>query len=143
MGKEIERKWLVNSLEGIELQNPQNIKDYYFNKYTRLRQIDNEVLITIKSDGTIERDEFEFTISKAKEKYDLKPVLCKKRYKYPYKGNTFEINVFDIYKGSNKLVIAEIELQDKEQVIEIPEFFGQEITENVFFYGYNLFQFLK
>ena len=143
MGKEIERKWLVNSLEGIELQNPQNIKDYYFNKYTRLRQIDNEVLITIKSDGTIERDEFEFTISKAKEKYDLKPVLCKKRYKYPYKGNTFEINVFDIYKGSNKLVIAEIELQDKEQVIEIPEFFGQEITEDVSFYGYNLFQFLK
>ena len=121
MGKEIERKWLVNSLEGIELQNPQNIKDYYFNKYTRLRQIDNEVLITIKSDGTIERDEFEFTISKAKEKYDLKPVLCKKRYKYPYKGNTFEINVFDLYRGKNKLVIAEIELQDKEQVIEIPE----------------------
>ena len=70
MGKEIERKWLlaphVDYKEVIEQCGYKEIKDYYFNETSRLRCVDGQWFITIKSYGTLIRDEFEFEIDKTK-----------------------------------------------------------------------------
>ena len=151
--KEIERKWLVNPTEELInylLKTPSvEIKDYYFNDFCRLRNMQGKWYITIKGEGTLVRDEFEFMIERSSLNFLPTPTLTKKRCPYHYKGHTFELNIFkDIpmkqkYTGEiSNLITAELELNNSEEVVEIPDFFSSEITEIKDFYGYNLFKVL-
>lgn len=157
MGKEIERKWLCDAYElkrVIQTDPYQRIEDYYFNEYCRLRKITTIVnnntqppkyFITIKSPGHLIRDEFEFEVNSGIE-FTYKTCLKKRRYKFDYKGTVFEVNVFqdigtqDENSNIKNLITIECEYDSLDTFdIEIPEWFGKEITEDSRFYGYELF----
>lgn len=150
MGKEIERKWIILPTDEVKeilfTYGGFEIKDYYFNQFCRLRHIDDVWLITVKGEGTIVRDEYEFRIDKSQIKFLPTPNLVKKRVIYPYKNHDFEINVFRdipfLDKTHNKmtnLILGEVELSSADEEVEIPPFFTEEVTEMKEFYGYNLF----
>lgn len=146
MGKEIERKWLLNPDVDITnlLKRPSIIKDFYFNHYCRLRCKDNKWFITIKGEGTLVRDEFEFELDKSQIYFIPSPMLKKKRYKVLHDTHEFEINIFeDLKLGQYPLTIIELELNDANEQINLPEWVGNEITEHRQFYGYNLFEMIR
>lgn len=152
MGKEIERKWMlaphVDYKEIIEQCGYKEIKDYYFNPYTRLRCVDGTWCITIKSEGTLIRDEFEFEIDKSQIDFLPTPMMIKKRYMKYVGDNIFEINVFEnlwITPEINPkpLVIVECEFKDENINVKLPDFLGTEVTQLKMFYGYELFERLK
>lgn len=153
MGKEIERKWIGILTEDLrEILKGKDfveIKDYYFNDYTRLRNIDGKWFITVKSLGNDVREEFEFEIDKSHVDFIPSPTLVKKRFFHDYKGHKFEINVFrdiamlkDEHLATN-LIIVECELKDKDEEIILPNFLGKEVTFDSSFYGRILFQRIK
>lgn len=150
MGKEIERKWIILPTDEVKniliTYGGFEIKDYYFNQYCRLRYVDGVWMITIKGEGTLERDEYEFRINKSEINFLPTPNLVKKRIIYPYKNHDFELNVFRdipfLDKTNNKLsnlILGEVELSSPDEEIDIPPFFEQEVTDMKEFYGYNLF----
>ena len=152
---EIERKFLLNPdydvYDIVTCYPHEIIADYYFNPTTRLRHINNlknesKQFITIKSIGTLERDEYEYEI---KPTYNLPKVLLKKtRYYVPYKNHTFEVNIYDNYFHipdfiSGRLYLIEVELNDKNEELLLPPWIGKEVTECSWFYNYNLFTILQ
>jgi len=149
MGTEIERKWIVKPTQELVDYMVETggvkINDYYFNQFTRLRKYDSEYRVTIKSEGNLIRDEFEFPIEKATLNFIPNPTLEKKRIFYPYKGHTFEINIFkDIlfsWEDTNQeLILMELELSDKDELFSLPDFAWKEVTYNEMYYGWNLFK---
>ena len=151
--KEIERKWIVSLTDEVReilMQGGIEIKDYYFNQYTRLRNYNGEWFITIKGEGTLIRDEYEFKIDKSQINFLPTPQLIKKRVPFEYKNQKFELNVFRDIPALNKktdkchnLILAEIELSSSDEKVEIPEFFSIEVTNDKRFYGYNLLKSLE
>ena len=141
MFKEIERKWLLKpdiNYKDIIVGKPHKIQDYYFNEYTRLRHEDNCWYITIKGSGTLIRDEFEFRLAKSEIYFTPKPVLKKLRYLIPYENHIFELNKFE--NLLKPLIIVECEFNTNSDIITLPNWLGQEITNDIEFYGYKLFQ---
>lgn len=144
---EIERKFLIDSLEGIDLsiyKNKKIIQDYlYHDKFTTIRKrhiiIENEhkYKYTIKTEKTnisvneIEKDitEEEYNSLKIDEKNNT---IEKIRYLIPYEeGLTIELDVFKgCYEG---IIFAEIEFESEEQAqkVKLPEWFGKELTLKV------------
>ena len=145
---EIERKFLINPNDLnrliFELQDkcPDSISDYYFNDYTRLRQINNDYFITVKSIGTMERQEYEYAL----KEIPIIPgrMLSKVRYYYPYKGHKFEINFYNLYYhtpfSNDRLILVEVELNNKDEHVELPDWIGMEVTEDPRFYNRNIFK---
>ena len=149
MSKEIERKWLFDynmyfeELESLIYFQPcVDIKDYYFNNYCRLRNIGGCWYITVKSDGDLIRDEYEFPVYTDDIDFLPTPMLKKTRYFVDVKGLQYEVNVFkDLMIGPFPLITVELEMQSPSLVIEkLPAFCGEDITHNMNFYGYNLFK---
>ena len=106
MAKEIERKYLLAetySLSSLPIVDKCVIKDRYLTNYLRIRNKDNknEWIVTLKSEGTLERQETEFVFT-VRPYFDesIYPILSKTRYIVPYLNQNFEINVFDniLYK---------------------------------------------
>lgn len=154
MCKEIERKFLWNKdfdiWNVVAIYPRQVIMDHYFNKTTRLRVIDylngdKKQLITVKSIDTLERDEYEYEI---KPIMDLpKPMLKKTRFCIPYKDHVFEVNIYDSYlccpEYKNRLYLIEVELENKDEELELPPWVGKEVTDSPYFYNYNIFNYLR
>lgn len=149
--KEIEKKWFIkpdiNYQDIIKGLKYDEIKDFYFNDYTRLRIKNNAYSITIKSNGTEIRDEFTFSIDKNELDFLPVPTLDKKRYYYHYNDLIFEINVFseifENYNDMKHLVIVECEFNSIINNIDLPSWVGVEVTGLKQFYGYNLYKLLK
>ena len=86
-------------------------------------------------------DEFEYDIPANDAKYLLdnlckKPTIKKTRYKIPFEGLIWEVDVFeDENKG---LVIAEVELKSADQKFIIPSWIGKEVTQDRRFRNANL-----
>ena len=150
MGKEIEKKWVGIPTDELKefcrTADFVEIKDYYFNDYTRLRNMNGKWYITIKSSGTDIRDEYEFEINKSQIDFLPSPCLVKKRFYYPYKGHSFEINLFrDIsmcispYSAIN-FILIECELKSPDEEVELPSFIGKNVTYDSSFYGRTLFK---
>ena len=153
MAKEIERKFLFDGdIDSVLQQCTERyfIKDFYFNKYSRYRhstysyKFSNEwknSLITdtieIKSTGTLVRDEFSFHLTGGEIPEDgtYTPTLDKVRYIYNYEGHKFEIN---IYKDI-ELVMVEVELKSETELIKLPDWIGEEVTNNEYYYNKNLY----
>lgn len=146
MAKEIERKYLVkdNSFKKISkgILYRQGYLSTNKNAVVRIRIINECGYIAIKGQGTgITHAEYEYEIpvEEANEMLGTqcqRPIIEKYRYKVPYEGFIWEV---DEFMGENKgLVVAEIELEDENQVFTKPYFIGDEVTDDKRYYNANL-----
>jgi len=147
MAIEIERKYLLkdDSWRKLAAKGSVYCQGYMATKNVqkpRVRLAGNTGYLTIK--GAIvgcSRFEFEYTIpiNDAKEiLHNLceKPLIEKIRYKVEWGDLTWEIDEFD---GENKgLILAEVELKDENQTIELPPWIGKEVSDNPKYYNFNL-----
>ncbi|MDR3328449.1 MAG: CYTH domain-containing protein [Prevotellaceae bacterium] len=142
MAKEIERKFLVKSLDFKKTGTHYKIKQGYLstenNRVVRVRIYGSRAFLTIKNSAVgYSRDEFEYEIpikdAKAMLKMCIQPIIDKIRYIVDYKGNKWEIDVFN---GKNSgLIIAEIELKSPNSKFKLPDFVGQEVTADSRYYN--------
>lgn len=94
-----------------------------------------EAFLTIKGQGLVGRDEFEYPIpfeeAEALLSLSAHPPVRKTRHHLPVEGQpdlTWEVDVFD---GENEgLVVAELELPDRSHPFPRPEWLGEDVTEN-------------
>ncbi|WP_231491218.1 CYTH domain-containing protein [Pedobacter sp. Leaf170] len=147
MGKEIERKFLINASAWLAIQKPVGklLRQGYIltdpNKTIRVRIADHTGWLTIKgiSVGASRLEyEYEIPLAEAKELLDnfSEAELEKIRYEITYKGKLWEIDVFA--GDNNGLVVAEIELLSEDEQFEIPEWVAEEVTHDKKYYNSNL-----
>ncbi len=136
MAIEIERKFLVKREllvlpdEGIPVQ--QGYLQNSTRKSVRVRVFGGRGFITVKGpdlDGT--RMEFEYEIPGSDaESMQLffceQPLISKIRYHIHFKGHRWEVDRF--LDGNLGLWLAEVELQDRNENVEIPDWIGPEVT---------------
>jgi adenylate cyclase len=68
-------------------------------------------------------------LAKAQELYALVPdKLEKMRYRVPFKGHTWEIDLFQ--NRHQGLVLAELELSTENEIFELPPWVGREVTDD-------------
>ena len=148
MSIEIERKFLVDSFD-FRKESFQKIaiKQGFLNsnkcRVVRIRIVDHIGYITVKGksfDKGTSRFEWEKEISKPEAEKLL--LLCetepieKNRYLIKSGNHTIEI---DEFLGNNKgLCIAEIELKDKDEVYNKPQWLGKEVTGKKKYYNTKL-----
>ena len=146
MNIEIERKFLVKQLPSC-IDTVIHIKQYYIsnnqNMVQRLRIFNGEeAIISFKQKTSkLAKYEFEYHIpiedaNKMIEFMGDIPFINKKRHIIKIESIKWEIDEFlDQNKG---LIIAEVELNDIKQIINIPDWVGKEVTEDNKYYNYNL-----
>jgi CYTH domain-containing protein len=153
MPTEIERKFLVigeawrsatdsdqSPIAGIRYRQGYIFADRQ--RSVRVRVAGEQGYLTIKGATTgITRSEFEYPIPLA-HALELLATLCepplieKTRYRIPHKHLTWEV---DEFSGDNQgLVIAEVELTDPAQAIALPDWIGQEVSDDPRYYNSNL-----
>lgn len=163
MKREIERKFLIktNLLPNISNNRSFKIKQGYLSlePVVRIRLIQSSQFIdfsnednwafasgylTIKGPGLVNHSEFETLVQfkDAKEMYDTlanKGKISKTRFIIPDLNDRNIKWELDIFKGENQgLVIAEIELPEENYEFDIPEWIGQEITNDPKYSNVNL-----
>lgn len=145
MAQEIERKFLLDDPNWRpDVEGERYIQAYLCESeslVTRVRLKQDAALLTLKSNTAgIRRNEFEYAIpyQDGQQLVELctgAPII-KTRYKIPFDGKSWEVDVFD---GDNKgLVIAEIELADEKETFATPAWLGKEVTDDPKFYNKNL-----
>ena len=146
---EIERKFLVNDPERAIISAShsfQIFQGYISNdpaRTVRLRIGEGKGFLTIKgassADGTTRLEwEQEIPLSEAKALMPLclPGVIQKTRYHVVEQQQLFEVDVFE---GSHVgLVIAEIELKNAKNKIQLPPWIGKEVTGDKRYYNSNL-----
>ena len=145
MPLEIERQFLVRVRLLPKLEGGRRIEQAYLSASpeVRVRLIDDDrAYITVKSDGGITREEYEYPIppDHARSMLDLTPwfPILKTRYSLELDGHVWEI---DRYDGENEgLWSAEVELASEDEVLELPAWLGEEVTDERRFKNKNLAQ---
>ena len=148
MPTEIERKFLVKSEEWRTLGTGTIYRQGYIatkkGTTVRVRLAGNQGYITIKGTSKgISRAEYEYPIptEDAQEMLDNlcePPLIEKTRYKIEIAGLIWEV---DEFSGKNQgLIVAEVELTDANQTIEMPDWIGQEVSDDARYYNANLAQ---
>lgn len=147
MALEIERKFLVDAknLSAIHMTGGEKICQGYLctmpEKTVRVRIKNNRGFLTIKSVNVgIVRQEFEYEIpiDDAEKILALcEPhTLSKIRYKIKFDGHVWEL---DIFEGRHAgLILAEVELTSPDEVVNIPEWVGEEVSNNPKYFNSNL-----
>src|SRR5262245_29371442 len=136
MSFEIERKFLVaNDAWRSQVTSASSIRQAYLGSDTkasiRVRIRDNKATLTVKSRPTdLRRLELEYPVPmlEAEALMGLRQgaVIEKVRHIVPCGELAWEI---DVFSGDNAgLIIAEIELRDERQQIELPDWVGPEVT---------------
>ena len=135
---EIERKFLVNQIPSLNGYEKSNITQGYisFSPEVRIRKRDNKYYLTKKGEGMIARTEDEAEVSSIEgEKYFsqvISNLIEKTRYIIPLDSGY--IAELDIYQGIFKgLVVVEVEFETLKQAQDFtpPEWFGEDISENI------------
>jgi adenylate cyclase len=146
LGIEIEKKFLVikenwrMDRQGVLYRQGYLSTDK--ERTVRVRQGGDSGYITIKSrTENGQRREFEYTIPHDDAQYMLdklcdKPLIEKIRYKIEYAGLIWEVDEF--LAENRGLIIAEVELTSSEQEIVLPDWVGDEVTDNAAYYNVNL-----
>jgi adenylate cyclase len=83
--------------------------------------------------------EFEIPVHEAEEllnNFAVAPLIEKTRHLVPHDGQLWEVDEF--YGDNSGLVIAEIELDEVDQAVNLPEWVGQEVTHDVRYYNTSL-----
>lgn len=147
MGKEIERKFLVDIQKWQDTEKPagQLYRQGYLltdpERTIRVRLMPESAFLTIKGLTTgATRAEYEYEIpqDEARELLDNFSVaeLSKIRYKLEFDHKLWEI---DEFLGDNSgLVVAEIELSDEDDHFTLPAWIGKEVTDQEQYYNSNL-----
>lgn len=143
MGFEIEKKFLLkNKSWKSEVYKSIHIKQGYLSseieRTVRIRVTDNEGLITIKGKTeNLTRAEFEYKIpiSDAIELLVLceSPLIEKTRYLIKRQEVVWEV---DEFLGANSgLIVAEVELCDENQSLDLPDWIGEEVSMDPKYYN--------
>lgn len=150
MGVEIERKFLLkdksvlSSADRVEV-----IKQGYLKKSTplgvRIRTLGDKGFITIKGpkdSSSLSRLEYEYEIpiQDALELIALsgEQIVEKQRHYIQHEGKVWEVDVFE---GANEgLLLAEVELPDEDTRVAIPDWIGEEVTDDEHYYNSYLAQ---
>jgi CYTH domain-containing protein len=145
MAKEIERKFIINKEIWKPYGEKVSIKQAYIltnnNKILRVRIANNKAYLTLKGNSKgITRDEFEYQIplSDALQIIEMREgsIVSKTRYIVYEYGKKWEVDVFeDENKG---LLIAEIELENEEDLFDKPLWIGEEVSTDKRYYNFNL-----
>lgn len=147
MGTEIERKYLLKSDAWRGQTDGPGVlmRQGYLARGTctvRVRVCGEEAWITVKGARVgASRPEYEYAIplEDAARMLDWlceKPMIEKTRHRVTVARCVFEI---DDFHGANAgLVVAEVELTSEEQAVELPEWIGEEVTEDARYYNSNL-----
>lgn len=147
MALEIERKYLVKNDSWRDLVESQaHIMQGYLanndNAVVRVRVKGDAAYITVKGAAEgISRSEYEYRIPVEDGTAMLRdlavlPVIDKVRHNVRSGGHLWEL---DIFAGENQgLVMAEVELQADDEVFEMPEWAGEEVSEDPRYYNVNL-----
>ncbi len=143
MGIEIERKFLVKSDKWKSLGNRIFYQQGYLlidkSRTIRVRTFDEKGFLTIKGASVgIRRSEFEYEIPVDDARVIMenlceKPLIKKYRTKIKLNDLIWEV---DEFIGENDgLVIAEVELENENQKIDIPSWIGEEVTGDIKYYN--------
>jgi len=146
MAIEIERKFLVKEKPFSIAKRSLKINQGYIinekSKVIRVREKGDDYFLTIKSNNIgISRLEYDFPISKEDAKelifHFCKTTLIEKtRHYIEHKGHTWEVDEF--HGKNNGLIVAEIELESEDEKFEIPDWVGEEVTQDDRYYNMNL-----
>jgi adenylate cyclase len=146
MAKEIERKFLVRARKWSDLGAGLLIRQGYLcaskQSSVRVRTYGDRAYVTIKgATSDITRDEYEYEIPSIDANEILThlcehPPIEKTRYRIVYKGHTFEV---DEFAGANLgLTVAEVELEDPREPVELPDWIDREVSGDARYYNSNL-----
>jgi CYTH domain-containing protein len=143
---EIERKFLVKgdqwkkTLPGTEYTQGYLMTGEY--RTARVRMGGGKSFMTIKGKTEEQtRLEFEYEIPQKDalillHSLCLQPLIYKTRYLIPQGELCWEVDVF--HKENEGLIMAEIELGYPDQPFHIPEWIGEEVTDDLRYYNANL-----
>ena len=147
MAVEIERKYLLknDNWRGIVDNGTEYIQGYLVgskNASVRIRIEGDHAYLNIKSATLgVRRQEFEYPVplDEAREILETlceQPLIKKKRYHVTFGGNTWEIDEFE---GENAgLIVAEIELPDEDIMPDLPDWVGEEVSDDPRYYNVSL-----
>ena len=146
MGKEIERKFLINISDVEFVGSGALIKQGYIsttdNTAVRIRVTGDVAYLTLKGEShgaTRSEFEYEIPVEDANEiilELCSGPIIDKTRYRVEYGSHIWEI---DIFHGENDgLVVAEIELENEKEVFDLPGWVTAEVTGEVKYYNSSL-----
>ncbi len=146
MAKEIERRFLVEPRKWSDLGDGLAIRQGYLSVSkicsVRVRTYGDRAFVTMKgATKGITRDEYEYEIpmTDATEILDNlceNPPIEKTRYRVVFKGHTWEV---DEYAGANQgLTVAEVELKEPREQVELPDWVDREISGDPRYYNSNL-----
>lgn len=147
MATEIERKFLTKNSSWKDLANEgMHYSQGYLvgssNASVRVRIQGKRAFLNIKSatiDITRQEFEYEIPLTEATEMLETlceKPLIDKTRYLLKNENHTWEI---DIFSGDNEgLIVAEIELTDKDEYFEKPDWLGDEVSDDPRYYNVSL-----
>lgn len=142
MGIEIERKFLVvgNGWRAAVVGQGVRMRQGYLaaggpdRPSVRIRVADKEARLTVKGPGGRVRAEFEYPISvtDAEAMLALSPfaILGKTRFEVPFGGHPWTVDVFDAPASLAGLVLAEVELEHADAEPVLPDWLGDEVTED-------------
>ena len=146
MAIEIERKFLVKEKPFSIAKRSLKINQGYIinekSKVIRVREKGDDYFLTIKGNNIgISRLEYDFPISKEDAKelifHFCKTTLIEKtRHYIEHKEHTWEVDEF--HGKNNGLIVAEIELESEDEKFEIPDWVGEEVTQDDRYYNMNL-----
>ncbi len=146
MAKEIERKFLVHPRKWSDMGAGLVIRQGYLSaskqSSVRVRTYGDKAFVTIKGPTSdITRDEYEYEIP-LNDANEILLHLCehppieKMRYRIMYKGHTWEV---DEFTGANQgLTVAEVELKDAKEEVELPDWIDREVSGDPRYYNSNL-----
>ncbi|NEQ24931.1 MAG: CYTH domain-containing protein [Microcoleus sp. SIO2G3] len=146
MGTEIERKFLVHGDEWRSLGTPVRYRQGYLTadvrRSVRIRISGDRGFITIKgSTEGITRAEYEYEIPLADadaiiDRLCDRPFVEKNRTKIALNGVVWEVDEF--FGVNQGLIMAEVELKDANQSIDLPSWIGEEVSTDPRYYNSNL-----
>ncbi len=147
---EIERKYLVtsDSYKQLAVARYHICQGYISREKTgtvRIRITDDKAFLTIKGKpaaGHFARYEWEKEIDLADAKELMKlcqgTIIDKTRWIIPAKEKGLKWEVDEFHGTKEGLVIAEIEIENEEQIVVLPEFVGEEVTNDPKYYNANM-----
>ena len=146
MPVEIERKFLVTGDSWRVAGDATRYRQGYLSVNpccsVRVRVNHDQAYLTIKGktvNATRAEYEYPVPVTHANELLDTlceRPIIEKVRYRVEYQGLVWEIDEFE---GENSgLLIAEVELESEGQVIERPDWVGDEVTGDPRYYNASL-----
>lgn len=147
MGVEIERKFLVDKEKWSRIKpvSGQHILQGYLSKEiertVRVRVKGEKGYLTVKGKtvGTTRAEyEYEIPVNEAKEMITsmCNKYIDKTRFEVVFDGKTWEVDEF--LSPQEGLILAEIELEQEDEEIHLPDWITEEVTDDPSYYNANM-----